>query len=81
LGSDNYFEAIIKDRMDKAEGKQFEFNTNREVKIQKMPSVQKNILFTRFELSEMDYGFDSRRFYQKKLENLKSIDYPDLERA
>lgn len=29
----------------------------------------------------MDYGFDSRRFYQKKLENLKGIDYPDLERA
>ena len=58
LGSDNYFEAIIKDRMNKADGKQFEFNTNSEVKIQKMPQVQKNILFTRFELSEMDYGFD-----------------------
>lgn len=46
LGSDNYFETIIKERMEKAEGKLYEFNTKDEVKIQKMPTVQKNILFT-----------------------------------
>jgi len=29
----------------------------------------------------MDNGFDRRRFGKKKIENLKRIDYPDLERA
>jgi len=46
LSLDNYFETIIKERMDKAEGKLNEFNTKDEVKIKKMPTLQKNILFT-----------------------------------
>ena len=81
LGADLFFSNLISDKMETADGTPFEFNTNKQVKINKMKHIQKDLLFTSYQMNEMDYRFDKTRFMNKKRETNGFTDNPDMARA
>lgn len=81
LGADLFFSDLISTKMVNANGSPYEFDNNKEVKINKMKHIQKDLLFTTYQTKQMDYKFDRKRIFARKREENERTDYPDMQRA